>query len=135
MITNLIKGIAQAVIEKDRLVSLGNKIDSDIVMFSIRKIINDSCGLRIGSKIKYIPNKDNIQIIPISRTGIVTKIAIGTRIVELTDKKTNGPKNIAIGILQLGIFCKDTNQHHVINIDEFNTYNDNIDFDTQTYND
>lgn len=143
MIKGLLKGIAQAVIEKDRLVSLGTKIDSSIVLLSIRKIINDSCGLRIGSKIKYTPNKNNVprtvfdldNFVPVSRTGIVTKMGIGTQIIKLTDKDTNGSNNIIIGILQIVIFCKDTNQYHVINIDEFNTYDDNIDFDNQTYND
>lgn len=143
MIKGLLKGIAQAVIEKDRLVSLGTKIDSSIVLLSIRKIINDSCGLRIGSKIKYIPNKNNVprtvfdldNFVPVSRTGIVAKMGIGTQIIKLTDKDTNGSNNIIIGILQIVIFCKDTNQYHVINIDEFNTYDDNIDFDNQTYND
>lgn len=143
MIKGLLKGIAQAVIEKDRLVLLGTKPDSEIVILSIRKIINDSCSLRIGSKIKYIPNENNIprtvfdldDFVPTARTGIVTKMAIGTQIIKLTDKDTNGSNNIVIGILQIGIFCKDTNQHHIINIDEFNTYDDNIDFDTQTYND
>ena len=143
MIKGLLKGIAEAVIEKDRLVSLGAKTDSEIVILSIRKIINDSCGLCIGSKIKYTPNENNIprtvfdfdDFVPTTRTGIVTKMAIGTQIINLTDKDTNGSKNIVIGVLQLGIFCKDTNQHHIINIDEFNTYDDNIDFDNQTYND
>ena len=143
MIKGLLKGIAEAVIEKDRLVSLGSKTNSEIVILSIRKIINNSCGLRIGSKIKYIPNENNIprtifdldNFVPTTRTGIVTKMAIGTQIINLTDKDTNGSKNIVIGVLQLGIFCKDTNQHHIINIDEFNTYNDDINFCTQTYND
>ncbi len=143
MIKGLLKGIAQAVIEKDRLVSLGTKTDSEIVILSIRKIINDSCGLRIGSKIKYTPNKNNVprtvfdldNFVPVSRTGIVAKMGIGTQIIKLTDKDTNGSNNIIIGILQIVIFCKDTNQYHVINIDEFNTYDDNIDFDNQTYND
>lgn len=62
-------------------------------------------------------------------------MGIGTQIIKLTDKDTNGSNNIIIGILQIVIFCKDTNQYHVINIDEFNTYDDNIDFDNQTYND
>ena len=136
MIKGLLKGIAEAFIEKDRLVSLGNKTDSEIVILSIRKIINYSCGLRIGSKIKYTPNENNIprtvfdldNFIPTTRTGIVTKMTIGKQIINLTDKDTNGSKNIVIGVLQLVIFCKDTNQHHIINIDEFNTYQDNIDF-------
>lgn len=143
MIKGLLKGIAEAVIEKDRLVSLGSKTDSEIVILSIRKIINNSCGLRIGSKIKYIPNENNIprtifdldNFVPITRTGIVTKMTIGSQIIKLTDEDTNGSKNIVIGVLQLGIFCKDTNQHHIINIDEFNTYDDDINFCTQTYND
>ena len=143
MIKGLLKGIAEAFIEKDRLVSLGNKTDSEIVILFIRKIINNSCGLRIGSKIKYTPNENNIprtvfdsdDFVPATRTGIVTKMAIGTQIINLTDKDTNGSKNIVIGVLQLVIFCKDTNQHHIINIDEFNTYSDDINFCTQTYND
>lgn len=143
MIKGLLKGISEAVIEKDRLVSLGSKTDSEIVILSIRKIINNSCGLRIGSKIKYIPNENNIprtifdldNFVPITRTGIVTKMTIGSQIIKLTDEDTNGSKNIVIGVLQLGIFCKDTNQHHIINIDEFNTYDDDINFCTQTYND
>lgn len=143
MIKGLLKGIAEAVIEKDRLVSLGSKTDSEIVILSIRKIINNSCGLRIGSKIKYIPNENNIprtvfnldNFVPITRTGIVTKMTIGSQIIKLTDEDTNGSKNIVIGVLQLGIFCKDTNQHHIINIDEFNNYDDDINFCTQIYND
>lgn len=143
MIKDLLKGISEAVIEKDILVSLGSKKDSEIVILSIRKIINNSCGLRIGSKIKYIPNENNIprtifnldNFVPITRTGIVTKMTIGSQIIKLTDEDTNGSKNIVIGVLQLGIFCKDTNQHHIINIDEFNTYDDDINFCTQTYND
>ena len=143
MIKGLLKGISEAVIEKDRLVSLGSKTDSEIVILSIRNIINNSCGLRIGSKIKYIPNENNIprtifdldNFVPITRTGIVTKMTIGSQIIKLTDEDTNGSKNIVIGVLQLGIFCKDTNQHHIINIDEFNTYDDDINFCTQTYND
>lgn len=143
MIKGLLKGIAEAVIEKDRFVSLGSKTDSEIVILSIRKIINNSCGLRIGSKIKYIPNENNIprtifdldNFVPITRTGIVTKMTIGSQIIKLTDEDTNGSKNIVIGVLQLGIFCKDTNQHHIINIDEFNTYDDDINFCTKTYND
>ena len=62
-------------------------------------------------------------------------MTIESQIIKLTDEDTNGSKNIVIGILQLGIFCKDTNQHHIINIDEFNTYDDDINFCTQTYND
>lgn len=143
MIKGLLKGISETVIEKDRLVSLGSKTDSEIVILYIRKIINNSCGLRIGSKIKYIPNENNIprtifdldNFVPITRTGIVTKMTIGSQIIKLTDEDTNGSKNIVIGVLQLGIFCKDTNQHHIINIDEFNTYDDDINFCTQTYND
>ena len=92
MIKGLLKGIAEAFIEKDRLVSLGNKTDSEIVILSIRKIVNDSCGLRIGSKIKYIPNENNIprtvfdldNFVPTTRTGIVTKMTFTQRQITIS---------------------------------------------------
>ena len=54
---------------------------------------------------------------------------------SISEEKSNVDTKITVGVLQLGIFVPNDNMGYVINIDEFNTYNDDINFCTQTYND
>lgn len=142
MIKGLLEGIAEAYIKVQQMRINGETEDD--VNFSIREIINKHSGLRVGSKVHYIPNRVERYInsynngyVPEERTGIVTKMTIISSLSDLSisERKSNVDTIITVGVLQLGIFVPNDNTGYIINIDEFNTYDDNIDFDTQTYND
>lgn len=135
MIKGLLKGIAEAYIKALKM-DKDNEFNTDI-NFMIRNVINNHSGLRIGSKIHYVPsNKErttfnsNSKYLPSEHIGIVTKMHITEEPRELsTDKEqANIDTKINIGILQLGIFVPEDNMGYVINLDEFNTYEDDIDF-------
>ena len=142
MIKGLLEGIAEAYIKVQQMRI--NEETEDDINFSIREIINKHSALRIGSKIHYIPtcveryiNSYNNAYIPRERIGIVTKMTITSSLTDLSifEEKSNVDTKITVGVLQLGIFVPNDNMGYVINIDEFNTYNDDINFCTQTYND
>ena len=142
MIKGLLEGIAEAYIKVQQMRINGETEDD--VNFSIREIINKHSDLRVGSKIHYIPtrveryiNIYNNGYVPKEQIGIVTKMTIisSLRDLSISERKSNVDTIITVGVLQLGIFVPNDNTGYIINIDEFNTYDDNIDFDTQTYND
>ena len=142
MIKGLLKGISEAYIKAQQM-RINGETEDDI-NFSIREIINKHSGLRVGSKIHYIPtcveryiNSYNNAYVPREHIGIVTKMTIISLLTDLSisEKKSNVDTKITVGVLQLGIFVPNDNMGYVINIDEFNTYNDDINFCTQTYND
>lgn len=142
MIKGLLEGIAEAYIKASQMRINGETEDN--INFSIREIINKHSGLRVGSKVRYTPtrieryiNSYNNGYVPEKRIGIVTKMTIISSLNDLSisERKSNVDTIITIGVLQLGIFVPNDNMGYIINIDEFNTYDDNIDFDNQTYND
>ena len=142
MIKGLLEGIAEAYIKVQQM-RINGETEDDI-NYSIREIINKHSGLRVGSKIHYIPtrveryiNIYNNGYVPKEQIGIVTKMTIisSLRDLSISERKSNVDTIITVGVLQLGIFVPNDNTGYIINIDEFNTYDDNIDFDTQTYND
>lgn len=142
MIKGLLEGIAEAYIKASQMRINGETEDN--INFSIREIINKHSGLRVGSKVRYTPtrieryiNSYNNGYVPEKRIGIVTKMTIISLLNDLSisERKSNVDTIITIGVLQLGIFVPNDNMGYIINIDEFNTYDDNIDFDNQTYND
>ena len=142
MIKGLLKGISEAYIKAQQM-RINGETEDDI-NFSIREIINKHSGLRVGSKIHYIPtcveryiNSYNNAYVPREHIGIVTKMTIISLLTDLSisEEKSNVDTKITVGVLQLGIFVPNDNMGYVINIDEFNTYNDDINFCTQTYND
>lgn len=142
MIKGLLKGIAEAYIKQQQM-RINGETEDDI-NFSIREIINKHSGLRVGSKVHYIPNSVerytnsyNNAYVPEERIGIITKMTIVSSLNDLSisKEKSNVDTKITVGVLQLGIFVPNDNMGYVINIDEFNTYDDDINFCTQTYND
>lgn len=142
MIKGLLKGISEAYIKVQQM-RINGETEDDI-NFSIREIINKHSGLRVGSKVHYIPNRVerytnsyNNAYVPEERIGIVTKITIVSSLTDLSisERKSNVDTKITVGVLQLGVFVPNDNMGYVINIDEFNTYDDDINFCTQTYND
>lgn len=142
MIEGLLKGIAEAHIKAAQMRTNGEIEDN--INFSIREIINEHSGLRVGSKIRYVPSHQERCIngygniyTPKEHIGVVTKMTIISTLVDLSisEKPANVTSKIPIGVFQLGIFVPKDNMGYVINIDEFNTYDDDINFDTQTYND
>ena len=142
MIKGLLEGIAEAYIKVQQM-RINGETEDDI-NYSIREIINKHSDLRVGSKIHYIPtrveryiNIYNNGYVPKEQIGIVTKMTIisSLRDLSISERKSNVDTIITVGVLQLGIFVPNDNTGYIINIDEFNTYDDNIDFDTQTYND
>ena len=142
MIKGLLKGISEAYIKVQQM-RINGETEDDI-NFSIREIINKHSGLRVGSKVHYIPNRVkrytnsyNNAYVPEERIGIVTKMTIVSSLTDLSisEEKSNVDTKITVGVLQLGVFVPNDNMGYVINIDEFNTYNDDINFCTQTYND
>ena len=142
MIKGLLKGIAEAYIKVQQM-RINGETEDDI-NFSIREIINKHSGLRVGSKVHYIPNRVerytnsyNNAYVPEERIGIVTKMTIVSSLTDLSisKEKSNVDTKITVGVLQLGVFVPNDNMGYVINIDEFNTYDDDINFCTQTYND
>ena len=143
MIKGLLEGIAEAYIKVQQM-RINGETEDDI-NFSIREIINKHSGLRVGSKVHYIPNRVeryinsyNNAYVPEERIGIVTKMTIISLLSDLSisERKSNVNTKITVGVLQLGIFVPNDNTGYVINIDEFNTYQDNIDFAyKKVYND
>lgn len=142
MIKGLLKGIAEAYIKQQQM-RINGETEDDINFF-IREIINKHSGLRVGSKVHYIPNSVerytnsyNNAYVPEERIGIITKMTIVSSLNDLSisKEKSNVDTKITVGVLQLGIFVPNDNMGYVINIDEFNTYDDDINFCTQTYND
>lgn len=142
MIKGLLKGISEAYIKVQQM-RINGETEDDI-NFSIREIINKHSGLRVGSKVHYIPNRVerytnsyNNAYVPEERIGIVTKMTIVSSLTDLSisEEKSNVDTKITVGVLQLGVFVPNDNMGYVINIDEFNTYDDDINFCTQTYND
>lgn len=141
MIKGLLKGIAEAYIKQQQM-RINGETEDDI-NFSIREIINKHSSLRVGSKVHYTPNRVeryinsyNNAYVPEERIGIVTKMTIVSSLNDLSisKEKSNVDTKITFGVLQLGIFVPNDNMGYVINIDEFNTYDDDINFCTQTYN-
>lgn len=135
MIKGLLSGIAEAYIKAGQMRVNGE--DECDVNATIREIINRYSGLRVGSKVHYVPsqqerctNNYGNMYHPKEHTGIITKMTIVATIIDLSisDEPTNVVSNIDIGVLQLGIFVPEDNMGYVINLDEFNTYKDNIDF-------
>lgn len=135
MIKGLLEGIAEAYIKVQQM-RINGETEDDI-NFSIREIINKHSGLRVGSKVHYIPNRVERYInsynngyVPEERIGIVTKMTTISLLTDLSisERKSNVDTKITVGVLQLGIFVPNDNTGYVINIDEFNTYQDNIDF-------
>lgn len=143
MIKGLLEGIAEAYIKVSQM-RINGETEDDI-NFSIREIINRHSGLRVGSKVHYVPSQQERCInyygnmySPRERIGIITKMTIVATIIDLSisEGKSNVDTKITIGVLQLGIFVPNDNAGYVINIDEFNTYQDNIDFACKkVYND
>ena len=142
MIKGLLKGIAEAYIKQQQM-RINGETEDDI-NFSIREIINKHSGLRVGSKVHYIPNRVeryinsyNNAYVPEERIGIVTKMTIVSSLNDLSisKEKSNVDTKITVGVFQLGVFVPNDNMGYIINIDEFNTYDDDINFCTQTYND
>lgn len=136
MIKGLLEGIAEAYIKQQQM-RINGETEDDI-NFSIREIINKYSCLRVGSKVHYIPNRVeryinsyNNAYVPEERIGIVTKMTIVSSLTDLSisKEKSNVDTKITVGVLQLGIFVPNDNMGYVINIDEFNTYDDDINFD------
>lgn len=135
MIKGLLKGIAEAYIKEAQMRVNGE--DEHAINSTIREIINKYSGLRVGSKVHYVPSQQERDInnygnmySPREHIGIITKMTIIVIILDLSisDIPANVTSKIGIGVLQLGIFVPEDNMGYVINLDEFNTYKDNIDF-------
>ena len=143
MITNLLKSISKAWIKAEQARKEGKS--EEIVNYIIRDIINEGCGLRIGSIIDYNPNqkkkprkytKVNEEFIPQRKVGIVTKMTVTYRPIAISVDTEEGvvPKEINVGMLQIGIHVP-TNDYsncgkgdYIINIDEFNINSDDINY-------
>lgn len=142
MITNLLNSIAKAWIKAEQARKEGKP--EEIVNYIIRDIINDGCGLRIGSIIDYNPNqkearKYNIpdeEFIPREKIGIVTKMTVTYRPIAISVDAEEGmvSKEINVGLLQLGIHVPTDDYSvcgkgdYIINIDEFNINKDDINY-------
>lgn len=135
MIKGLLKGIAEAYIKEAQMRVNGE--NEHAINSTIREIINKYSGLRVGSKVHYVPSQQERDInnygnmySPREHIGIITKMTIIVTILDLSisDIPANVTSKIGIGVLQLGIFVPEDNMGYVINLDEFNTYKDNIDF-------
>lgn len=142
MISNLLNSIAKAWIKAEQARKEGKS--EEIVNYIIRDIINEGCGLRIGSIIDYNPNqkesrkytKVSEEFVPQRKVGIVTKMTVTYRPIPISVNDEEGvvPKEINVGMLQLGIHVP-TNDYsncgkgdYIINIDEFNLNNDDINY-------
>lgn len=142
MIDNLLNSIAKAWIKAEQAREEDKR--EEIVNYIIRDIINEGCGLRIGSIIDYNPNqkkprkytKVNEEFIPQRKVGIVTKMTVTYRPIPISVNDEEGvlPKEINVGMLQLGIHVP-TDEYstcgkgdYIINIDEFNLNNDDINY-------
>lgn len=142
MITNLLSSIAKAWIKAEQAREEDKR--EEIVNYIIRDIINDGCGLRIGSIIDYNPNQKesrkyntpNEPFIPRGMIGIVTKMTVTYRPIAISVDTEEGmvSKKINVGLLQLGIHVPTDNNcvcgkgDYIINIDEFNINNDDINY-------
>ena len=142
MITNLLNSIAKAWIKAEQARTEGKP--EEIVNYIIRDIINDGCGLRIGSIIDYNPNRKEArkystpdeEFVPERKIGIVTKMTVYYRPIAISVDAEEGivPKEINIGLLQLGIHVPTDDYSacgkgdYIINIDEFNINNDDINY-------
>lgn len=142
MIANLLNSISKAWIKAEQ--AREEDKCEDIVNYIIRDIINEGCGLRIGSIIEYNPNQKESrkystpdeEFIPLRKIGIVTKMTVTYRPVAISVDSEEGviPKEINVGMLQLGIHVP-TNDYspcgkgdYIINIDEFNLNKDDINY-------
>lgn len=142
MIANLLNSISKAWIKAEQAREEDKR--EEIVNYIIRDIINEGCGLRIGSIIDYNPNqkkprkytKVNEEFIPQRKVGIVTKMTVTYRPIPISVNDEEGvlPKEINVGMLQLGIHVP-TDEYstcgkgdYIINIDEFNLNNDDINY-------
>lgn len=142
MITNLLSSIAKAWIKAEQAREEDKR--EEIINYIIRDIINDGCGLRIGSIIDYNPNQKesrkystpNKPFIPRRMIGIVTKMTVTYRPIAISVDAEEGiiPKEINVGLLQLGIHVPTDDYSvcgkgdYIINIDEFNINNDDINY-------
>lgn len=142
MINNLLSSIAKAWIKTEQAREEDKR--EEIVNYIIRDIINDGCGLRIGSIIDYNPNQKESRkystpsepFIPRRMIGIVTKMTVTYRPIAISVDTEEGivPKEINIGLLQLGIHVPTDDYSvcgkgdYIINIDEFNINNDDINY-------
>lgn len=142
MITNLLSSIAKAWIKAEQAREEDKR--EEIVNYIIRDIINEGCGLRIGSIIDYNPNQKesrkystpNNEFIPKRKIGIVTKMTVTYRPIPISVNDEEGvvPKEINVGMLQLGIHVPTDDYStcgkgdYIINIDEFNLNNDDINY-------
>nr|DAG02436.1 MAG TPA: hypothetical protein [CrAss-like virus sp. ctXt06] len=142
MITNLLSSIAKAWIKAEQAREEDKR--EEIVNYIIRDIINEGCGLRIGSIIDYNPNQKQSrkystpseEFIPLRKIGIVTKMTVTYRPIAISVDTEEGviPKEINVGMLQLRIHvptddCSNCGKgDYIINIDEFNLNNDDINY-------
>lgn len=142
MISNLLNSIAKAWIKAEQARKEGKS--EEIVNYIIRDIINEGCGLRIGSIIDYNPNqkesrkytKVSEEFVPQRKVGIVTKMTVTYRPIPISVNDEEGvvPKEINVGMLQLGIHVPTDDYSncgkgdYIINIDEFNLNNDDINY-------
>lgn len=142
MISNLLNSIAKAWIKAEQARKEGKS--EEIVNYIIRDIINEGCGLRIGSIIDYNPNqkesrkytKVSEEFVPQRKVGIVTKMTVTYRPIAISVDSEEGviPKEINVGMLQLGIHVPTDDYSncgkgdYIINIDEFNLNNDDINY-------
>lgn len=142
MIANLLNSISKAWIKAEQAREEDKR--EEIVNYIIRDIINEGCGLRIGSIIDYNPNqkksrkytKVSEEFVPQRKIGIVTKMTVTYRPIAISVDTEEGviPKEINVGMLQLGIHVPTDDYSncgkgdYIINIDEFNLNNDDINY-------
>ena len=142
MIANLLNSISKAWIKAEQAREEDKR--EEIVNYIIRDIINEGCGLRIGSIIDYNPNQKQSrkystpceEFIPLRKIGIVTKMTVTYRPIAISVDSEEGviPKEINVGMLQLGIHVPTDDYSncgkgdYIINIDEFNLNNDDINY-------
>lgn len=142
MITNLLSSIAKSWIKAEQARKEGKS--EEIVNYIIRDIINEGCGLRIGSIIDYNPNQKEArkystpseEFIPERKIGIVTKMTVTCRPIAISVDAEEGmvSKEINVGLLQLGIHVPTDDYSvcgkgdYIINIDEFNINNYDINY-------
>ena len=96
MITNLLNSIAKAWIKAEQARKEGKP--EEIVNYIIRDIINNGCGLRIGSIIDYNPNQKeprkysipDEEFIPREKIGIVTKMTVTYRPIAISVESEEG---------------------------------------------
>ena len=108
MIKGLLNGIAEAYIKEGQMRVNGE--DEHDINSTIREIINRHSGLRVGSKVPYIPshqerctNNYGTMYQPREQIGIITKMTIIATIIDLSisDKPANVTSKICIGVMIL----------------------------------